>query len=190
MGRTSGPGSYGRQCVAKAKILNSIIDSLRIESIVEFGCGDGNQLTHYDIPRYLGFDVSETAVRMCMEQFSDDETKGFLHYTPSVFDNRTKLISGDAAMSVDVIFHLVEDPVYRKYMDDLFSCARRLVIISSSNHTDQGGKGVQHVRHRKFVDDVAAWYPDWTLIAEHPVESIDGKDIDSFYVFRRSAPDS
>jgi hypothetical protein len=36
-----------------------------VRSAIEFGCGDGHQLTLVDYPRYTGVDVSETIVRHC-----------------------------------------------------------------------------------------------------------------------------
>ena len=43
--RTSGAGSYGRLAVHKAEVLNQFVTDNNIDTVVEFGCGDGNQLT-------------------------------------------------------------------------------------------------------------------------------------------------
>jgi hypothetical protein len=58
-GGDSGHGSYGRFAEFKAEVLNRFVAEQRIESIVEFGCGDGNQLTLASYPdaerRYRAF---------------------------------------------------------------------------------------------------------------------------------------
>ena len=53
-------------------------------------------------------------------------------------------------LSLDVIFHLVEDRVYNEYMSMLFSTCSQYVIIYSSN----GNCGVNavHMRNVKFSD--------------------------------------
>ena len=57
----SGAGSYGRLADFKANVLNEFVAREKIASVVEFGCGDGNQLSLSRYPRYTGFDVSEHA---------------------------------------------------------------------------------------------------------------------------------
>ncbi len=46
-------------------------------SVVEYGCGDGNQLKMATYPQYLGFDVSPAAISMCKSVFNGDATKQF-----------------------------------------------------------------------------------------------------------------
>lgn len=42
----------------------------------------------------------------------------------------------DLSLSLDVIYHLVEDEVFETYINTLFKSARRYVIIYSSNSDD------------------------------------------------------
>ena len=67
----------------------------------------------------------------------------------------------DLAMSIDVIFHLVEDSVFAAHLDALFAHARRFVLIYASN-VDLAWPAA-HVRHRRFSDRVASAYPEWRL---------------------------
>ena len=62
-GGTSGAGSYGRAAEWKAQIVNAWVRELGITSVIDWGCGDGNQLSLADYPRYLGLDRSPSAVR-------------------------------------------------------------------------------------------------------------------------------
>ena len=63
-------GSYGHAAQAKTDFLNAFIGQNAIQSVVEFGCGDGNQLSSAEYPRYVGLDVSKTAIGMCRRRFA------------------------------------------------------------------------------------------------------------------------
>lgn len=83
-GGTSGAGSYGPLAGAKAEFLNNFVIKNRISSVIEFGCGDGHQLSLADYPRYIGLDVSRTAIELCKRTFMDDRTKSFFFTTALV----------------------------------------------------------------------------------------------------------
>ncbi|KAF1713237.1 hypothetical protein CSC71_08805 [Pseudoxanthomonas sangjuensis] len=123
-----------------------------VSSLIEFGCGDGRQLALARYPSYLGIDISPDAVALCREKFATDPGKAFM----LADDYRGQ--TADAALSLDVIFHLVEDGVYRAYMDRLFAAADKYVVIYSTVD-EAGGRTLRHVRHRKVADDVAFWFP-------------------------------
>ena len=44
-GGSSGPGSYGRLAAGKADFLNRFVEDHQIKTVLEIGCGDGNQLS-------------------------------------------------------------------------------------------------------------------------------------------------
>ena len=142
---TSGSGSYGRLALFKASVINKFISSNNVNSVIEMGCGDGNQLTYANYPSYIGLDVSKRAISICKEKFKNDSTKSFLNITS--LDKRNSL-SADLAISLDVIYHLVEDDVYDDYMQSLFSLSKNYVIIYSSNYEKKKAK---HVRCREFT---------------------------------------
>ena len=64
-------------------------------------------------------------------------------------------------MSLDVIYHLVEDDVYETYMRRLERSATRFVCVYSSNIELPGH--VPHIRHRCFTDWFARNAPQWAL---------------------------
>ena len=82
---TSGAGSYGRLAKFKADVINSFVRENKIGSVIEFGCGDGHQLSLAFYPQYVGLDVSPTAIKMCKEKFAQDKTKSFFLYDPFSF---------------------------------------------------------------------------------------------------------
>ncbi len=161
-GGTSGPGSYGRLAQFKAEVINDFVRDNPVQSVVEFGCGDGNQLSLYTLPRYVGLDVSQTSIALCKERFSDDPSKTFLHFDSA--QQATKPAPrADLAMSIDVIFHLTEDQVFESYMRAVFASGTRFVIIYATNTDHNRWFQATHVKHRKFTDWVEANAPDWAL---------------------------
>jgi hypothetical protein len=158
-GGTSGGGSYGALARRKAAFLNDFVREHRVNSVIEFGCGDGHQLSLADYPRYIGLDVSRSAVRLCKDRFHDDPAKSFFLYDGSCFADRCGVFLADLAISLDVVYHLVEDCVFEAYMAHLFAASRGHVIIYSTD-TVIAGTG-PHVRHRPISSWVAASYPAW-----------------------------
>lgn len=166
LGGNSGKGSYGKFALFKANVLNEFVQEKAILSIIEFGCGDGNQLSLSKYPKYIGLDVSPTAISLCRERFDQDENKSFFLYSPSCFVDRQNIFLADLGLSLDVIYHLVEDDVYHAYMDHLFSASKKFVIIYSSDMDQAGGAHARHVRHRKFSERVKERFPDWKLLEQ------------------------
>jgi SAM-dependent methyltransferase len=167
-GDTSGCGSYGRLAEFKAETVNRFVDDNTIQSVIEFGCGDGNQLSLARYPKYIGLDVSPTALKLCAARFAGDPTKRFLPYEGKTFDNELSSVRSELALSLDVVYHLVEDEVFNDYMRRLFCSAERFVIIYSSN-TDENSKPPEpHIRHRRFTSWIDANQPDWTLVRHIP----------------------
>lgn len=157
-GGHSGDGSYGVLSRYKADVINEFVVKHDVRSVIEFGCGDGSQLRLARYPRYLGLDVSPTAVAWCRSTFSRDGTKRF--ELVSEYANET----ADLALSLDVVYHITEDDVFTAYMRRLFDAAQRFVIIYSSNFEEWDGG---HVRHRRFTDWIDAHAPTWRLMAHH-----------------------
>lgn len=181
-GLTSGSGSYGVLAEYKAQFLNEFVGSHAVRSVIEFGCGDGHQLTLARYPSYLGLDVSRRAVQLCTERFRDDPSKSFLWYDPAHTVRIDQFLSADLTLSLDVIYHLLEDEAYRAYLRDLFSASRRFVIVYSSNRSH--AEVVRHVRHHKFTDDVARDFPQFVL-RQHVPNPHATQTFADFHVFEK-----
>jgi SAM-dependent methyltransferase len=164
-GGTSGEGSAGARARFKAEVLNAFVARNGVSSVVEFGCGDGQQLALATYPAYLGVDVSATVLRRTAERFAGDPTKSFLCYDPTSFTDPARFLSADAAISLDVIYHLVEDEVYFDHLRHVFGAARRFVVLFTSDLDTLGARErtAPHVRHRPVVRDVARLLPGWRL---------------------------
>jgi SAM-dependent methyltransferase len=182
-GGTSGPGSYGDLAHGKAEFLNAFVREYRVRSVIEFGCGDGHQLSLADYPSYVGLDVSRSAIAMCKNRFVSDTTKSFFLYEGSCFVDVACVLSADLALSLDVIYHLIEDSIYETYMTHLFNAGERYVVVYSTNSKVRDD--APHVRHRSFTSWVEANCPRWKL-----TQTSEGPDSGSrradFFVFERS----
>lgn len=163
-GGSSGAGSYGRLARFKAQVINQFVARNEVTSVVEFGCGDGAQLALARYPRYVGIDVSQHAVELCRRRFSADPTKRFYHSSEVQATGQT----GDLVMSLDVLYHLVEDEVYDQYLRSLAGAAERFICVYSSN-VDKPGH-VAHIRHHRFTDWFSRHAPEWRVIARIPNE--------------------
>jgi SAM-dependent methyltransferase len=157
---SSGVGSYDKFANFKAEIINSFVTNHQVTSVIEFGCGDGNQLELAKYQKYLGLDVSDTVISLCKQKFSSDTNKVF----KSMQEYKGEI--AELSLSLDVIYHLVEDAVFVKYMMDLFNAASLYVIIYSSNSDDNSGYDGSHVKHRKFTTWIENNIVDWK-IKEH-----------------------
>ena len=159
-GGTSGSGSYGRLAHFKAEILNDFVKKNDIKTVIEFGCGDGNQLGLAEYPSFVGLDVSRSALHICIDKFAADKSKSFFLYEWDAFLDNAGLFASDVALSLDVIYHLIEDEVYEAYMRHVFGAGKRFVIVYSSN---QNAAAITHQRPRRFTDFVDANLKEWKL---------------------------
>lgn len=158
-GGNSGAGSYNNLAIFKAEIINKFVEKNNIQSVIEWGCGDGNQLSLANYPSYIGYDVSPKAIYFCKKKFKKDRTKHFICSSSPFFRNSKK---ADLGLSLDVLYHLVEDDVFEHYMNQLFSTSNKFVIIYSCNDTDLTANA-SHVKRRKFTDWIDNNAPKWKL---------------------------
>lgn len=114
--------------------------------------------------------------------FDGDPSKNFLHS-----EAQPSITTADLALSLDVVYHLVEDSVFNAYMRRLFDSAVRFVIVYSSNE-DKPWSG-SHVRHRQFTRWIEQNKPDWRLVSflknAYPYDDKNpaGSSFADFYVF-------
>jgi hypothetical protein len=184
-GGNSGAGSYNNLAEFKAEVINEFVKENNIETVIEFGCGDGNQLKYFEFKSYIGFDVSNTAISICKKLYKSDSSKQF---------KLLELFNGEKAeltLSLDVIFHLVEDEVYLDHMKKLFSSSEKYVIVYSSNYNEpENNRIAQHVKHRKFTDWIEENAPDFKLLKFIPNKyQFDGDGLrtsfSDFYIFSK-----
>jgi len=162
-GGNSGAGSYNKLAEFKAAVLNQAMLEFQVRKVIEFGCGDGNQLSMLNVPDYIGLDVSQTVLQHCILKFKEDKRKSFFLYNYKCFADNGNLFRCDASFSIDVIYHLIEQDVYEKYLEHLFRSAQKLVIIYGID-MDHAPKNSYHELYRKFTDYILNSFPEWKLL--------------------------
>lgn len=179
-GGSSGDGSYGEVAKFKAEVVNRLIDSHNIQSATELGCGDGNQLGMFRFPNYIGMDISGNAISICQRNYAADDTKSFILYRPA--EMPLDPYRSEMALSLDVIYHLIEEIVFDRYMRDLFSLARQFVVIYSSNADGNDGLIPQY-KNRRFTLWIEENIQGWELVERitNPHPTLSGAD---FFIYR------
>jgi SAM-dependent methyltransferase len=184
-GGNSGAGSYNQLAEFKAEILNAFVSENEIRSVIEYGCGDGNQLNLAQYPKYIGFDVSSEVLSICLKRFADDGTKSFM--LMETYGGET----AELTLSLDVIYHLVEDSVFVDYMKRLLDSSQRFVIIYSSNVDENPDGTASHVRHRHFSKWIEDNKAEWKLLKHIPNKHPGNGDTGSgsfadFYIYSKA----
>lgn len=176
----SGVGSYGEKARYKAAYLNKFVSENHISRVIEFGCGDGNQLKQFQFPYYLGLDISPTAVQICSKIFQEDKTKKFFIYDQKVLSESAMAFNAELSLSLDVIFHLVEDKIFENYMFDLFKASTKYVVIYA---WDVEEEKKFHIRHRHFTRWINNNIPEFKL-TERIISKGEGNFCD-FFIYKR-----
>lgn len=126
-GGTSGNGSYGEIALFKANIVNNIIEKYNANTVIEFGCGDGNQLGYMNYNNYIGFDISNSAVERCRNLYINDNSKEFIHYTPDSFD--CSPYRADMVVCLDVLYHITDENDFVNTLTYISKCASKVVVL-------------------------------------------------------------
>lgn len=191
-GDNSGTGSYDHLAEYKADIINDFVAKHNVQTVMEFGCGDGNQLKIAKYPTYIGLDVSPTAVKLCYNLFKADKTKSFYVYNSLAFVDNARLFKADLTMSLDVLYHLVEKEIFENYLIHLFAAADKYVIIYASDYNQAEEPIHQHENRRSFTDFVNANMKGWKLkekinnkypVSEHGMKG----SLSDFYIYEKIA---
>lgn len=176
-GGTSGPGSYGELALFKANFLNTFVRENKLQTVIEFGCGDGNQVSLFNFPNYVGLDISEVAIDLCNKK-SKKKNFSFHHYDSLNSIDSLNLGKYDLSISLDVIYHLVEKEVYMEHLHLLFKMAKSYVIIYGRNSNEFFP--ADYTFPREFTKDIAQVFPDW-IMTKHVVNPLNSWS--DFYVF-------
>lgn len=173
----SGAGSYGRLAKFKAEVLNGFVAEHRVSRVLEVGCGDGNQLSLAQYENYVGIDTAPSAIRMCERRFSGT-THRFLLDTDQAYRWAKSEFRPQLVLSLDVIFHLVENQAFEDYMAKLFGFDAEYVCVYSSNGPFR--VSAPHVRHWHFTAWIQQHAPEWGMTRYIP----------NRYPFDESDPDN
>lgn len=147
-GETSGRGSYGVLAEFKAEIVNKLIQREQIRRVIEFGCGDGNQLQYMNYEQYLGMDVAVSSIKQCVSLYASDPSKSFMVYTPGLWINRG-FLQADLTVCLDVLYHITDEADFRTTLRDVLYASTSWVVLYT-RLKEQGDPGVQTIQDRNL----------------------------------------
>lgn len=173
-GLDSGRGSYGKSANHKATMINNYIINHDIKSISDFGCGDGNQIGLLKgFENYCGFDISPYIIDVCKQKFIDNSKMTFC-------TKINDLPESELCLSLDVLYHIIDEKDYENYLFQLFNKSKKYVLIFSTNHQEKTISS--YILHRKFTDWVDTHCKDFVLVEELE-NSL--KSSAKFYLYKR-----
>ena len=143
-GGNSGAGSYDELANYKAYVLNAFISKNNIQTLIDYGVGDGNQLKLIKCNSITGLDVSRTVINRLKYEYNDDKNK--LFYECKNFELKDTY---DLAISCDVLYHLIDFKIWEQYLLNLFTYSNKYVIIYASNENKDYGN---HCLARNFTE--------------------------------------
>lgn len=155
--RGAGRGSAGMAFKDKLATVDRVIRATKSLTVLDLGCGPeafGNYL--HNVGTYLGIDVSHEAVRTSQAKRS---VPGRRYQDLPSFG---PLGEFDLVLSLEVIFHLVEDHVYHRYMSHLTESSTGYLLIQSTDREEDRFHG-SHYRDRPFRDWIETHAPRWRL---------------------------
>jgi len=127
-GRDSGSGSYGKNAAFKAEIVNRVIEDYHCKNMVEFGCGDANQMTLFTRIPYVGYDISSTIIERDKKKYADLPQSEFLIMDMGADYSNIK----DLSICVDVLFHLTIEEDWLKLIDHVCKAGKKMIVITTN----------------------------------------------------------
>lgn len=161
-GGDSGAGSKGNLARFKADYLNRFVTEHDVKKVIEWGCGDGMQLASAVYPQYVGLDISKVVLHKVIKKFKSDKSKEFRIYNPE-YIGTDPAVKGDLALSLDVVYHIINEKHFINYLFSLFNSSERFVIIYAPD-IDRWDDPTKHERYRRFTPYVEKLFPSWKLI--------------------------
>lgn len=174
-GGNSGYGSYENFLTDKVKLLTQLVSDLGICSIADVGCGDCTILPHLTVERYVGYDISPTVINRHIQNNSDVS-----HTFRLIHDPITEPF--DMALSLDVIFHQVDDVDYNEYIRHLVNTNAKYILILTMNDrilSTEHAKAA-HVKYRD-VQKSALIHAHYVCIYTYPHTL----DTSTYYLYKR-----
>ena len=88
-GGNSGSGSFGVLANYKAAFLNDTIKRLGIQSVIDFGCGDGAQISQLACQNYTGVDASQFIIEACRKRYANKKIGDFSRWMTIIQETTT-----------------------------------------------------------------------------------------------------
>lgn len=149
-GGNSGYGSYRKDLYEyKLNFIKKLIINQNIKSIFDYGCGDGNQLSEIvvgrDVESYIGIDISSYIIEENKKKYKD---KIYYKHEEYEFDKKDTF---DLVLSLDVLYHIMEENLFNQTLDNLFKLSKKYVLIYA---VDKNLLYSSHIHFRKFTNKI------------------------------------
>lgn len=120
-GGNSGEGSRGNHKKWKWSILDKYIHE--IDNIVDVGCGDLAFMKGIDVINYTGIDISQTMINQ------NKTLKPKWDFICSSADVNINELKGDVVFCHDMLFHILDDGVYKAILENLIEYSNNYISI-------------------------------------------------------------
>ena len=163
-GGMAGAASYGDSAKKRGACVTNVLQRYSVQSLIDLGCGDADQVSHIHVPCYFGVDVSPAAIRRCIRSCKDDASRKFVvdHAVPPE-------IFADAILLMDVLHCLTDDELFRTVLKSAF-CHPSASMVIIVGHDKDLPQQVRHIRHRTFGSVIRDAFPEWQLaLKQSPV---------------------
>jgi 2-polyprenyl-3-methyl-5-hydroxy-6-metoxy-1,4-benzoquinol methylase len=165
-GLGSGVGSRGEPLRSKRDLLAAVLDSVRPESVLDVGCGDGEATRGLAMAHYTGIDLSPEAIRRAKAGRVDGE------YLVGTVDEHQ--VEAELTLCLDVLIHQADLATYRALVARLWEVTRRVLVISGYERPHGMGAPMVHF-HEPLSTTLRAVAPDAELYPvrdEHGITTI------------------
>jgi 2-polyprenyl-3-methyl-5-hydroxy-6-metoxy-1,4-benzoquinol methylase len=182
-GNNSGQGSMGELLEFKAAFINKHLEG--VNSVFDFGCGDGSLSRLLNIENYFGIDVSKEIVSKCNKQKKKTnhnyEQASFIDINPEFIKSK---IQPEALMCIDALYHVMDNSVVDKTLENLFSGISPLVILYTIPNEKMSGEKIGAINFYDNSKKLSKITQDWKLVEETKPRGISGA---AFFVWSKNA---
>ena len=159
----SGVGSRGLPLQSKRRLLSTLLEAVRPESVLDVGCGDGEATRGLPLTGYTGIDLSAEAVRRAGSRRPDGEfLVGSLAEHPR---------TADLVLNLDVLIHEPDPAEYRRQVARLWQATGRALVISGYEQPLESASPMVHFHEplSQTLERVAAGAEVYPLRNEHEI---------------------
>jgi len=167
-GGDSGPGSSKNEGRFKSNLVGSLIDFLQVESIIDFGCGDGQLMSealsgHSGI-HYTGIDFSPKALELSESKIGRLQgiNSRFVNMDPS---KGQPTPVADLAICLDVLFHIKERADASRLMMRVLNSFTKAAVLTM--WTDDVLNEEPRLARHVFYHPISI--PDGFMVKEMPI---------------------
>jgi len=158
----------------KSNIINNFNEKNKIKSIIDYGFYNNSneiKLINTRNKLYIGLDVNKTNIQKCKKIFKNDKTKKFINLDE--ITNTNNNLRADLVLSFNIIYNLLDEKIYKQYIENIFLMSKKYVIIYSPNLN-------YNIKKINFIEYIFENCHQFNLI-----EIVKNKSPYPFYIFQK-----